>query len=385
MDVSLARTPLFEWHSEHGGRLVDFAGWSMPIQYTSISDEHVATRTAAALFDVSHMGRFFFEGEAAGEWLQSLVTRNIANQAVQDVRYSLVTRDDGGVLDDILVYRMPPSAIVPHAHRWMLVVNASNRSKIWDWLEQHQPPALDRRVDETAGTAMIAVQGPIARRLVIETLKLPQLEELKNYQVTSLEDPERAGREMIVSRTGYTGEDGFELIVPAERAESVWDQLIVAGADEGVVPAGLGARDTLRLEAAMPLYGHELGEERSAATAGLDFAIDLKHDFPGRDQLAADKEVTEQPVKRVGFVMDAKRVAREGANVFVGDNQVGEVTSGTFSPTLQQAIGMAYVEHQVAEIGQSIEIDIRGKRAAARVVKLPFYRRPKNEPIQKTK
>jgi aminomethyltransferase len=369
-DAPLAKTPLHAWHHEHGGRLVDFAGWSMPVQYQSIIDEHHATRRHATLFDVSHMGRFLLPGARAAGWLDSVLTRRVTDMSPGRIRYSLVTRQDGGILDDVLVYHVPKADGEP-AH-W-LVVNASNRTKIWEWLQAHgmadHVPLAD---DVTTRTAMIAVQGPIARALVSQTLKLPELGSLKYYTGVCLA---RNDGEWLVSRTGYTGEDGVELVVPADQAQAVWESLLAAGESQGVRAAGLGARDTLRLEAGMPLYGHELSESITPWQAGLHSAVNLAdRQFPGRDTLATlDSNTLPQ---RVGLRLAGRRPAREHAPVLdASGNRVGEVTSGTFSPTLGAPIAMAYVAPEFATLGTQLQVDIRGKLEQAHVVALPFYQR----------
>ncbi len=374
MDAALATTPLHDWHRDHGGRLVDFAGWSMPVQYTSISDEHLATRQRATLFDVSHMGRFRFHGAGAGDWLNRLLTRRVDDLPAGRIRYSLITGDDGGILDDVLVYHLLESSDRPSTgSTYWLVVNASNRPKIWNWLGSHPCPTGAVEVtDRTVETAMIAVQGPLARNLVQTVFGLDELATLKNYagRLRRVE-----GNDWIVSRTGYTGEDGAELIVPASVARSVWERLLAAGQPQGVRAAGLGARDTLRLEAAMPLYGHELTEQITPWQAGLAFAVDLAdRSFPGRDALA---EMRAQALPcRVGLRLEGKRVGRQHAAVFLEDGPaIGEVTSGTFSPTFQQSLAMAYVPPEAAAPGTEVGVDVRGRREAAHVVPLPFYQR----------
>lgn len=345
--------------------MVDFAGWSMPVQYTSIVDEHNATRGAAAVFDVSHMGRFHFTGGGSAAFLDRLLTRRVTDMAVGKIRYSLVVNEQGGILDDVLVYRLQQPDQPPfHA----LVVNASNRDKIARWIESHLSDADDVQfTDHTTHTAMIAVQGPraiaIAQRFVGA-----KIAELDYYTGVYSSIRQAIG---VVSRTGYTGEDGCELVVPGEAALDLWQSLIDAGAR----PAGLGARDTLRLEAAMPLYGHELSETINPFQAGLSFAVNLKdREFIGRDALTKFKSDTNQP-QRVGLEMAGRRVPREHFPILSSDKVVGEVTSGTFSPTLQKPIAMGYVHPDVAAIGVELMIDIRGRHEPARVVPLPFYSR----------
>jgi len=351
--------------------MVDFAGWSMPVQYSSIVAEHTATRTGVGIFDISHMGRLRFDGPAAADFLDHLVTRSVKDQTPGQIRYALVTNDQGGILDDVLVYHMQDAA---GGSYWLLVVNASNREKIVDWILPRLVSAADVRfTDATTDWAMLAVQGPKALDLV-QPLVEADLAAMKYYTGAETRvGGERgiAGHGGIVSRTGYTGEDGCELIVGAAAAVSIWQTLVRGGA----VPAGLGCRDTLRLEAAMPLYGHELSEAIDPFAAGLDFAVDLEgRSFPGHAALVRAKADAARP-KRVGLELAGPRLPREGFGVFAGERQIGRTTSGTFSPTLEKPIAMAYVEREFAAPGTQVAIDIRGRQEPATVVKLPFYRR----------
>lgn len=368
MTSTLAHTPLHDWHASHGGRLVDFAGWSMPVQYASIVTEHNATRTAVGLFDVSHMGRIRFEGPAAESFLDRIVSRRVAGMQPGQIRYALVTNEAGGILDDVLVYHLLHSR---GANYYELVVNASNRTKIVDWLHAHRGGAEVEIHDTTTETAMIAVQGPRAIEIV-RPLSSVDPSSLGYYHGT---ESEIAGAGGLLSRTGYTGEDGCELIVPAEAALSLWEALDAAAQAVGGTAAGLGARDTLRLEAGMPLYGHELGEDVDPFQAGLGYAVNLKdRTFPGRDVLSKLKSDATRPV-RVAWELGGKRVPREGYSVLMGGETIGRVTSGTFSPTLSKPIAMGYVSPSHAAIGTEVIVDIRGSLESARTVELPFYKR----------
>ncbi len=373
MATPLAHTPLHDWHAAHGGRLVDFAGWEMPVQYTSIVTEHQATRAAAGLFDISHMGRLAFSGPGAGTFLDRIVTRRTADMQPGQIRYALVTNTAGGILDDVLVYRRSGAAGDPD--RWLLVVNASNRAKITAWLAAQKLPADCRCEDLTAGTAMIAVQGPRAAEIVADRFGRQPLG-LKYYHALELPSAEGPSLPVLISRTGYTGEDGWEIIVAAAQAAGLWQELLALGQPLGAVAAGLGARDTLRLEAAMPLYGHELSEAIDPFQAGLGFAVDLaERSFPGCDALARLSAAHDRPV-RVGWELAGNRVPREGYRVLAGDQEIGHVTSGTFSPTLGRPIAMGYTRPEQAAPGTTVAIDLRGRPEPARVVALPFYRRP---------
>jgi aminomethyltransferase len=369
MTGSLLRTPLADWHSAHGGRMVDFAGWSMPVQYGSIVAEHQATRHAAGLFDVSHMGRLRLTGSGAEAFLDRLLTRKVAGLAPGKIRYSLVCNETGGILDDVLAYHLQARG---RGDYYLLVVNASNRDKIYKWLlKQRQSGEEVNIADSTIETAMIAVQGPAAIQFV-QPLASGNISELAYYTGAEMTV---CGAAAIVSRTGYTGEDGCELILPAEIATTVWKQVLTHGQTAGAMAVGLGARDTLRLEAAMPLYGHELSEEINPIQAGLSFAVNLEgRDFIGRNVLAAAKQNPPSLV-RIGLELAGKRAAREHYPVFANGERVGEITSGTFSPTLQKPIAMAYVPPQHAQVGTDLTIDIRGTTEHARIVPLPFYKR----------
>ena len=346
--------------------MVDFVGWSMPVQYSSIVAEHQATRKAVGLFDVSHMGRFHIEGPDAERFLDTVLTRCVAGMKPGAIRYSLVTNDAGGILDDVLVYHLQRLSGDSY---YQLVVNAGNRHKIWDWLKQHRAEVDARLSDVTFQTAMIAVQGPRALEIA---RPLTEVDAARLHYYSGAETP-LSGGNGIISRTGYTGEDGCELIVPAHAALEVWDKLVSAADQFGGLPAGLGAHDTLRLEAGMPLYGHELNENVNPYQAELAFAVNLENrSFPGRDALARLRDDVTLP-RRTGWMLDGKRVPREGYAVLHGDEQVGHVTSGTFSPTLATPIAMGYLRPDRAE--SSLTIDIRGHREPARVMPLPFYRR----------
>ena len=369
MTPALAHTPLHAWHKDQGARLVDFAGWSMPVQYTSIVAEHVATRTAASVFDISHMGRLRFDGDNAAAFLDHLLTRRVTDMEPGQIRYALLTNDQGGILDDVLVYHLES----PHGARYfLLVVNASNRGKVITWTQSQLAafPGVTMQ-DRTTDTAMIALQGPAALE-IIDPLLDSSPANLKYYTGVVTRQMKKV---CIVSRTGYTGEDGCELIIKASEAVQVWNNLLMAGRDRGCIAAGLGARDTLRLEAGMPLYGHELNEEINPFQAGLGFAVNLaEREFVGHEKLRTIRETAENQ-RRVGLSLSGRRVPRENYPVLNSGQQVGHVTSGTFSPTLNKPIAMAYINAANAESDHGLEIDIRGKPTPATLVPLPFYSR----------
>ncbi len=366
-------TPLTSWHLAQGARMAPFAGFSMPIQYSSIVTEHNATRQAAGLFDISHMGRLRFEGPRAHLLLDHLLTRRVSDMRPGMIRYSLMCNEDGGILDDVLVANLESPS---NRQFFLLIVNASNRAKILKWIAPHLAdfPDVEFR-DATPSTAMIALQGPKSTAIV-ERLFDRKVAQLKYYHglVTN-----QMSKPCIVSRTGYTGEDGFEFIVRDEDAGRVWENLMLAGREHGIQPVGLGARDTLRLEAGMPLYGHELSESIDPLTAGLGFAVTLgERSFLGSDALA--QLSTRSPsMARIGLKLTGRRAAREGATLIDHDNRtLGSVTSGTFSPTLQTPIAMGYIAPELSAVGTSIDVDIRGTRSQAHIVSLPFYKRPQS-------
>ncbi|WP_044302592.1 glycine cleavage system aminomethyltransferase GcvT [Rhodopirellula sallentina] len=384
--VNLAKTPLDAWHRRMGGKMVPFAGYEMPIQYAAVDPdeassyiakpangivaEHQACRNRAALFDVSHMGRLRFDGDDAAKFLDHVLTRRVADLPVGGVRYSMVCNAEGGVLDDVLVSHLE----TPSERRFhLLVVNASNRQKILKWIEPHLAdfPSVTMS-DRTELTAMIAVQGPMAIEI---TKKLFSFDpsRLKNYQARITD---QFAKPVIVSRTGYTGEDGVELIVRAEEATRIWENILLAGREAGFTAAGLGARDTLRMEAGMPLYGHELDESVDPITAGLNFSVKLAdRNFIGDEALREIKKTGPSRV-RIGLFPEGKRPAREGCDVLDSNGtKIGVVTSGGPSPTLGVPIAMAYVDAAHAK-DTEFQIDIRGRTTPAKPTKLPFYRRP---------
>lgn len=354
--MSNLRTPLYNWHLAHKARMVSFGGWDMPVQYTSIKTEHLVVRSDVGLFDISHMARLTFDGPDARALIQRVWTNDAAVLAPGQVRYGLICNDLGGILDDVLVYNLTQTSLAT----WLMVVNAANRAKILDHLTAARDTLSVTVTDRTDEWGMVAVQGPKSQAGRFG---------LKYYQAAVV-DLVAAGQS-IVSRTGYTGEDGYEAIMPAEKLVGFCDRLV----DEGVVPCGLGARDTLRLEAAMPLYGHELNETIDPFQAGLAWAVKMhKPDFIGRaalDKLARDAI---RPV-RVGLQLDGRRIAREHSPIIADGHVIGGVTSGTLSPTLDLSIAMGYVQPQYAPLGTRLLVDIRGQTEPAQVVPLPFYRR----------
>jgi aminomethyltransferase len=358
--MTALRTPLYDWHVAHKAKMVEFGGWDMPVQYTGILDEHAAVRTGAGLFDISHMGRLSFGGPDSMSMIECVCTNSAASMKDFQIRYSLICNEQGGIRDDVLVYRWP--------YGWAMVVNASNRIKVVDWLNQHKGIRHVQIVDQTMDTSMVAVQGPKALE-ICRGLTDADASQLKYYFAAATR---YKGRECVISRTGYTGEDGFEVMIGKSAAVELWEDLVQRGAK----PCGLGARDTLRLEAAMPLYGHELSEEIDPFQAGLAWAVKVdKGDFVGRPALKAAQEQVKP--QRVGLVLEGKRAARQGCPVLADGREIGQVCSGSFAPTLQKSIAMAYVEPAKTGIGMKLHVDIRGDKVSAEVLKLPFYQRVK--------
>jgi aminomethyltransferase len=364
---SLKKTPLNGWHRSHGARMVSFAGWDMPVEYSGVSREHMAVRTRAGVFDVSHMGEIEIAGRDALAALQRVTSNDASRLKVGQAHYSGLMTGQGTFVDDMLVYRIAGS-------HFLLVVNAANTDKDYAYLADHTRGMGDvATVDSTSRYALIAVQGPAARE-VLQKLTSVELAALRYYWFTY---GEVASARATISRTGYTGEDGFEVFVPPAQAAKVWEAIIEAGRDVDLIPAGLGARDTLRLEAAMRLYGNDIDETTTPLEADLEWIVAWnKAGFLGREALAAQKE-RGLTCKLVGFEMAERAIARHGHHVYDGPARIGTVTSGTKTPLLGRAIGMAYVPADRTTPGTELVIDIRGRRARARVVPLPFYKRPR--------
>jgi len=359
--VDPKRTPFHAFHVAAGGKLIDFAGFEMPVRYSGDVREHLAVRERAGLFDVSHMGEFFVTGAGAGAFLNRMVTNDVAGMDVWQAIYSPMCRPDGGIVDDLLIYRFPDS--------YMVVVNASNVGKDFAWLQQHAPADVTLE-DHSEDTALLALQGPKAPDVLKGHVPAAALD-LGFYRF--LQGP-LFGVEAIVARTGYTGEDGFELYFNPKHAATVWNGLIEAGREHGLEPVGLGARDTLRLEMAYMLYGNDIDDTTSPLEAGIGWTVKLgKEDFTGREVLARQKE---QGLARklVGIELDGRRVARHDMVVESGGRAIGRVTSGTFSPSLEKPIGLAYLETAFAKPGTSLEIVAGAARLPARVAKTPFWK-----------
>ena len=365
--VSLKKTPLNARHRSLGARMVDFGGWDMPVEYTGIVQEHLAVRTAAGLFDVSHMGEIEIAGKSALAAVQHITSNDAARLADGQVQYSALTTPQGTFVDDVLTYRL-------NGEHFMLVVNASNIMKDFNWIAQHITGLGDAvAVNTSSRYALVAIQGPVAEH-VLQTLTGVDLAAVKYYWFST---GEVAGVRVTISRTGYTGEEGFEVFVPPASAERVWDAILAAGKPHGVVAAGLGARDTLRLEAGMRLYGNDMDDTTTVVEADLGWIVGWKKEsFLGSDVLKRQKaEGTAR--KLVGFEMLERGIARHGYDAYVDGEKAGGVTSGTQTPFLKKAVGMAYLPADKAVSGTEFEIDIRGRRTKAKVVPMPFYKRAK--------
>lgn len=362
--ASLKRTPLYEQHCQLGARLVEFGGWEMPVQYSGILEEHRAVRASAGLFDVSHMGEFKVTGAGASAFLQHLVPNDVSRLAINQALYTQLCRPDAGVVDDLLIYHLADN-------EYMLVVNAGNIDKDFAWVRQQSASYEVQVTDQSAETGLIALQGPAALE-ILQPLTRVDLSAIAYYHCAP---GVVSHANCLISRTGYTGEDGFELYCPAGDVVDLWRDLLIAGQGHGLMPAGLGARDTLRLEAAYCLYGHELDDTTNPLEAGLGWTVKLaKGDFIGHDALA---KIKAEGLKRklVGVEMVERGVARGGYAIYDGEKQIGTLTSGAPSPMLNKNIGMGYVETAQAVPGKAVQIDIRGRRTAARIVALPFYKR----------
>lgn len=356
------KTPLYENHVAWKGKMVPFGGYVMPVQYAAgIIAEHMAVRTKAGLFDVSHMGEVIFEGPTALASLNHILTNDYTSLAVGRVRYGVMCQEDGGALDDLIVYRMGEE-------KYLVVVNAANHDKD----VAHMVPNLlegTKFTDISEETGLLALQGPASKEIISKLVESGELPE-KYYSFT--EHVVLSGIECIVSRTGYTGEFGYEIFCPADKASVLWEAILAAGADEGILPCGLGARDTLRLEAAMPLYGHEMNETVNPLETGLDFGVKMgKEEFIGKAGIEAKPIARE----RIGLKVTGRGIVREHEDVYFNGELLGHTTSGTFCPFLKGAYAMALVTKGLVKVGDTVEADVRGRKVACEVVPLPFYKR----------
>jgi aminomethyltransferase len=364
---TLRKTPLNALHRESGAKMVPFGGWDMPVEYSGLIAEHMAVRKAAGLFDVSHMGEFEVEGQGAPAFLQRVTSNDVARLRDGQAQYSALPMPSGAPVDDVIVYRRA-------ADRFLLVVNASNIEKDFAWL-QAQSPAGCTLTNRSDDYALLALQGPLAAE-ILQGLTPTSLAELAYYHFV---DTLVAGVPVMLARTGYTGEDGFELFCAPAHADGLWRLIAATGKERGLLPAGLGARDTLRLEAKMCLYGNDMDETTTLVEAGLGWIVSTgpaKGDFPGRAVLE-DQKKNGAPRKLVGFEVVGRGIARHGCPVYLADAELGAVTSGSYAPFLQKSIGLAYLPAGKSSVGIDFEVDVRGRRVPTRVVPTPFYKRQK--------
>lgn len=366
--AQLKRTPLFDVYQQYGGKTIDFGGWELPVQFSSIKEEHEAVRTKAGLFDVSHMGEIEVKGTDSLAFLQKTMTNDVSKLQIGGAQYTAMCYENGGTVDDLLIYKL-------NDDYYLLVVNASNIEKDFTWLKDHvEGDVRLQNLSEQMG--QLALQGPLAEQVLqklVETVDLSTIGYFKFQENVSI-----GGKVALVSRTGYTGEDGFEVYCKSEDASFLWETILKAGKEEGVLPCGLGARDTLRFEANLALYGQELSSTISPLEAGIGFAVKVnkEEDFIGKQALKHQKEAG-VPRKLIGIEMIDRGIPRHGYPVYVGEQLVGEVTTGTQSPTFKRNIGLALVDSAVVSRESELTIEIRGKRLKVKVVPTPFYKREK--------
>ncbi|MDF2838301.1 MAG: gcvT [Evtepia sp.] len=355
------KTPLYQTHVDLGGKMVPFAGYLMPVQYTDIIEEHLAVRKAAGLFDVSHMGEVLLTGVDAVKTLNMLCSNDFTDMLDGRVRYSPMLNPEGGVIDDLLVYRLDEK-------RYWMVINASNREKDVEWIGNHLI-GNTKMEDISDEVAQIALQGPKSKEMM---LQLAKLENIPQKYYTFVEKALVAGIPCLLSRTGYTGSYGYELYCSANNAQELWSKLMEAGKDFGLIPCGLGARDTLRLEASMPLYGHEMDDTVSPLETGLGFAVKMqKENFIGKDALL---QKGEPRITRVGLKVTGRGIVREGCSVYIGEAEIGKTTSGTYLPYLKGGYAMALVQKESSMVGTAVMVMVRGRIIDAEIVSLPFFK-----------
>lgn len=364
----LKKTPLFEEHKKLGGKIIDFGGWALPVQYSGIKEEHEAVRTAAGLFDVSHMGEIEVTGRDAEKFLQKLFTNDLSKMKDGKAQYTLLCNENGGTIDDLLVYKL-------HDEAFMLVVNAANTKKDYEWLMKHKEEGDTEITDRSSEFALLALQGPKSLE-ILQKLTPESLNEIPSFGFK--QDVTVGDTKVLLSRTGYTGEDGFEIYARADDAVSLWNKILDAGIEEGLKPCGLGSRDTLRFEAGLPLYGQELSETISPVEAGLNFAVKINKDidFIGKNELK--KQIENGPGRMIaGIEMVERGIPRTGYKVFSEDEEVGYITTGTHSPTLKKNIGLSLIKSEYSKPGTELFVQIRNKQVKAKVVPVPFYKRKK--------
>lgn len=359
------KTPLFSTHQKYGGKIVEFGGWLLPVQYSGIIEEHTAVRTKAGLFDVSHMGEIWVSGTEALTFLQNLVTNDLAGMKNGQIRYSPMCYGDGGTVDDLLIYKYGETL-------YLVVANAANIDKDREWMIKNMAGFEAVLADKSDETAQLALQGPMATA-ILSKLTDAAIADITFYHF--IDDVAVAGKKTMVSRTGYTGEDGYEIYCAPEDVTHLWESIMEAGREEGLLPAGLGCRDTLRFESCLPLYGHELSPEISPLAAGLGRFVKLeKESFVGREALIRQKEAG-LPQKVMGVEVTGRGIARAGYPVKADGRVVGTVTTGSPAPTLGKNMALALIDASVAQVGREIAIEVRGKEVPAVIAAKPFYKR----------
>ena len=358
------KTALYQTHVDTGAKMVEFAGFVMPVQYHGIINEHHAVRNSVGIFDVSHMGEFELRGKGALDFLQRMVTNDVSLLQAGQAQYTAMCYPDGGIIDDLIIYCFP-------AH-YMIVVNAANIEKDFQWLQEQQGHSDVELVDVSSKTGLLAIQGRYAQR-IIQKLVDTDLNKIEYYRFV---ETDICGTRAVISRTGYTGDDGFEVYIPEKYSVNLWNRLLEAGREFDIEPIGLGARDTLRLEVGFCLYGNDINQNTNPIEAGLGWVTKPeKKDFIGKEAILKMKK--DSPARKlVGFEIAGRQIARDGYAILKDEKPIGQVTSGSFSPTLKKSIGMGYVSTENSAVGTDITIDIRGRAIAARVVKKPFYKRP---------
>ncbi|MBN3040535.1 MAG: glycine cleavage system aminomethyltransferase GcvT [Candidatus Omnitrophica bacterium] len=356
--MELKKTPFYQKHLEHKAKIVDYAGYALALEYKSILGEAKAARNTCGLFDASHMGQLVISGNKSFDFIQQAVTNDISQLVPGQMQYNLFLNDKAKVLDDCMVYCRKDD--------FFCVVNAANKEKVYNWLKQKKISGVDIR-DESDGTALLSLQGPVSSFLIDDVVE----RKVSDLKYLSFEEFSFSGHKIVISRSGYTGEDGFEIYLPWAKALIFWDKILEAGRDRGLTLCGLGARDILRIEAGYPLYGHELSEDIDPYTAGLGWAVKLNKEFNGKKELSGLKEKASLQ-KRIGFVLKERGLPRQGYGVFFNGSCIGRVSSGIFSPNLEQFIGMAFVDRNILGSAKDIQIGIRDKLYKAEVVRFPF-------------
>ena len=369
MMTQLKRTPVYEVYKQHGAKTIDFGGWDLPVQFSGIKEEHEAVRTKAGLFDVSHMGEIEVTGSDSLMYLQKMMTNDVSLLKIGAAQYSAMCYENGGTVDDLLIYKLAEN-------HYLLCVNASNIDKDFQWLNEHKDEENIKLVNLSEKMAQLALQGPKAEHVLQKLCPKTNLSEIGVFKFQNAVDLNE--KSVLLSRTGYTGEDGFEIYCDASDAVEIWQEILTTGSDEGVIPCGLGARDTLRFEAVLALYGQELSPDINPIEAGIGFAVklDKQADFLGKEALKQQREKGAER-KLVGVEMIDRGIPRHGYAVFKDGIQIGEVTTGTQSPTLKRNIGLALLQIEHTQLDTEVEVEIRGKQLKAKIVKTPFYKRSK--------